>query len=211
MNSILQKAIILVAWGKRASILKPGNIQSEPLIPKVDHCVSTWSLIKTNQHHALHYRVKVWTISQNLLLFQMRARFLKTNSTIIQEQLRKSLLCTLGQHVKILLCPYPMSPCHPLECSSNMGIIINLCASPRHPGLAVGWLERSQDYTLSQPGNLSNCVTDLCTRFSLSKTYKYIFKHETQNCRSALRKHLSSRVPDRFYITALINRNNIAL
>lgn len=55
--------------------------------------------------------------------------------------------------------PYPMSPCHPMECSKNMGLIINLCASPCHPRPA-GWLERTQAKTLLLPGNLSDYVTE---------------------------------------------------
>lgn len=39
--------------------------------------------------------------------------------------------------------PYPMSPRHPVECSKNMGLIINLCASSCHPRPA-GLLERTQ-------------------------------------------------------------------
>lgn len=80
-------------------------------------------------------------------------------------------MCTVFSHSIILQrfvqrsVAYPMSPCHPMECSENienMGLIINLCASPSHPRPA-GLLECTQAKTLLLPENLSGYVTELCT------------------------------------------------
>lgn len=81
--------------------------------------------------------------------------------------------------------PYPMSPCHPMECSENMGLIINLCTSSCHPRPA-GWLERTQAKTLLLPGNLSDYVTEQCTGYTHTNTHsstwtmarKHVFKHD---------------------------------
>lgn len=82
--------------------------------------------------------------------------------------------------------PYPMSPCHSMECSEDMGLIINLCAFPYHPRPAC-WLERSQAKTLLLPENLSDYVTEKNTGYTFkTRPEGFSLKHINKGLKTFL-------------------------